>query len=290
MAIKEYTKQFTGLLPDIFASQAYFLEAFGGAIQVKDGVSNNDTFMELKISAETDAVLQEYKTDANTGGFGDGTGGNRFGARTEIKSVNKQVAYNTPLAIHEGIDAFTVNDVPEQVIAERLAKHSEAWADHTSKELGKKLSTDAGKTINNKLTEDGVKKAFAEARKELVNNKVRKDAVKIAYVTSDVYDILLESKLTTTAKGSSVNIDRAEVLMFKGFAIIEVPSHLFQTGDNIYFVVANVGVVGMGIQVARALDSEDFYGIALQGAGKDANYIPDKNKKAIVKAQLAPVA
>ena len=38
------------------------------------------------------------------------------------------------------------------------------------------------------------------------------------------------------------------------------------------------------------MDSESFNGVALQGAGKYANYIPEKNKKAILKATLtAPV-
>ena len=38
------------------------------------------------------------------------------------------------------------------------------------------------------------------------------------------------------------------------------------------------------------MDSEDFAGVALQGAGKLGKYIPEKNQDAILKAVLtAPV-
>lgn len=122
MAIKYFTKQYAGMLPDLFAKKSAFLRAFGGVLQVKDGVTENDTFMELKVS-DTDVVIQAYSTDANVG-FGSGTGNtSRFGQRKEVKSVNKQVSYDAPLAINEGIDDFTVNDIKDQVVAERLALH-----------------------------------------------------------------------------------------------------------------------------------------------------------------------
>ena len=50
MAIKYFTKQYAGMLPDLFAKKSAFLRAFGGVLQVKDGVTENDTFMELKVS------------------------------------------------------------------------------------------------------------------------------------------------------------------------------------------------------------------------------------------------
>ena len=71
MAIKYFTKQYAGMLPDLFAKKSAFLRAFGGVLQVKDGVTENDTFMELKVS-DTDVVIQAYSTDANVG-FGSGT-------------------------------------------------------------------------------------------------------------------------------------------------------------------------------------------------------------------------
>ena len=145
MAIKYFTKQYAGMLPDLFAKKAAFLRAFGGVLQVKDGVTENDTFMELKVS-DTDVVIQNYSTDANVG-FGTGTGNtSRFGQRKEVKSVNKQVSYDAPLAINEGIDDFTVNDIKDQVVAERLALHGVAWAQHVDKLLGKLLSDSASET------------------------------------------------------------------------------------------------------------------------------------------------
>ncbi|RXS49818.1 capsid protein, partial [Lactococcus lactis] len=43
---------------------------------------------------------------------------------------------------------------------------------------------------------------------------------------------------------------------------------------------------GVGIQVTRAMDSEDFAGTALQAAAKYGKYLPEKNKKAILKATV----
>jgi len=70
----------------------------------------------------------------------------------------------------------------------------------------------------------------------------------------------------------------------------EIEDLAFETGEQIYFAADGVGVVGIGIETARVLDSEDFNGVALQGAGKYGKYIPVKNQKAILKATLtAPV-
>ncbi|RXS49830.1 capsid protein, partial [Lactococcus lactis] len=56
--------------------------------------------------------------------------------------------------------------------------------------------------------------------------------------------------------------------------------------EGAYFAADNVGVAGVGIQVTRAMDSEDFAGTALQAAAKYGKYLPDKNKKAILKAKI----
>ena len=60
----------------------------------------------------------------------------------------------------------------------------------------------------------------------------------------------------------------------------------FQSEEGAYFAADNVGVAGVGIQVTRAMDSEDFAGTALQAAAKYGKYLPDKNKKAILKAKI----
>lgn len=180
MAIKYFTKQYAGMLPDLFAKKSAFLRAFGGVLQVKDGVTENDTFMELKVS-DTDVVIQKYTTDANVA-FGTGTGNtSRFGPRKEVKSVNKQVSYDAPLAINEGIDDFTVNDIKDQVVAERLALHGVAWAQHVDGLLGKLLSDSASESLNVKLEEDSVTKLFSDAHKKFVNNNVSTAVPWVAY-------------------------------------------------------------------------------------------------------------
>lgn len=286
MAIKIYTKQYAGLLANVFEKKQHFLNTFGGKLQVQDGITNKDSFIDLKIS-DTDVVIQKYDMGENVA-FGTGTGtSNRFGQRKEIKSVDKQVPYEEPLAIHEGVDNFTVNDNAEEVVQERAALHAEAWVEQMNGFLSKALSDAAHKTLTGKLTEEDVVKTFNEASKIFVNNKVSKDVGRVAYVSADVYNFIMDSKLVTTGKGSTVNIDDNEYLKFKGFILDELADEYFQKGENIIFAADNVGVAGVGIEIYRMLDSEDFAGVAIQSAGKFGKYIPEKNQKAVVKAKLA---
>lgn len=289
MAIKVFTREYAGLLQDIFEKKQLFLRTFGGSLQVKDGITNKDTFIDLKVS-DTDVVIQKYDTGENVA-FGTGTGNsNRFGTRKEIKSVDVQVPYEAPLAIHEGVDNFTVNDNADQVIQERAALHAEAWVEQINGMLSKALSDNASKTLAGNLDEDGIVKTFNEASKIFVNNKVARGIARVAYVTSDVYNFIVDSKLATTAKNATVNIDGNEYTKFKGFILVELADEYFQKGENIVFAADNVGVAGVGIEIYRMLDSEDFAGVAIQSAAKYGKYIPEKNKKAILKAKLTKAA
>lgn len=285
MAIKIYTKQYGGLLQNIFAVKQHYLNVFGGKLQVRDGIANKDVFMDLKIS-ETDVTIQDYSMEENVG-FGTGTGStNRFGNRKEIKSVDAQVKYEKPLAIHEGVDNFTVNDNADQVIEERGALHAEAWIEKMNGFLGKALSDAASKTLNGSLNEEDIIKAFNQAYKEFVNNKVSQAIKWNAFVNADVYNILVDAKLTTTGKGSKANVDANTLETFKKFNIEVLPDAYFQEGEQIIFAADNVGVAGVGVEIYRLIDSEDFAGVAIQAAGKYAKYIPDKNKKAILKTKF----
>lgn len=285
MAIKIYSKEFAALLPDVFEVQNHFLGSFGGTLQVVDGITNNDKFMDLKVT-DTDVVLQDYSVDPKVA-FLEGTSNTtRFGQRKEIKSTHLQVEYEAPLAIHEGIDAMTVNDDVDQVIAERTALHAEEWIGYTNSLLAKALSENASETLTGEITEAGVVKAFNDAYKIMLNNKVSKSLRKVAYVNADVYAVIMDSKLATTAKSSTANIDDNTILKFKGFVVEEIADEYFEEGENILFVADNVGVAGIGVQVYRALDSEDFAGITIQAAAKYGKHIPEKNKKAIIKATL----
>lgn len=285
MAIKLFTSEFAGQIPDIFEANSAFLRVFGGAIQTISGAEADDNYLHLKIT-DTDVVIQDYSTDPDVA-FGEGTGStNRFGKRNEVKSEDLEVPFDEPLAIHDGIDRYTVNDIPEQVVAERTALHAVAWAGHYDGVMSKEISKAASETIEGTLDEAGVVAAFAEASKKFTNNRVGKNVNRVAFVTSDVFNILVDSDLAKTTKNSSVNIDDQTMYAFKGFILEEIPSDLFQEGENIYFTADGVGVAGVGIPVTRVMDSEDFYGVVLQGAGKLGKYIPEKNKKAILKAAL----
>lgn len=285
MAQKLYTTQYAGMLPSIFESKSAFLRSFGGNIQTLQGVEADEDFLKLKIS-DTDVVIQEYSTDPNVA-FGTGTGdSNRFGPRKEIKSVDLQVPFDTPLAIHEGIDRYTVNDIPEQVVAERLALHAVAWAGHYDAVMSAELSENASETLTGELTEEGVTQLFAEARKTFVNNSLSENIAWVAYVNADVFNFLVDSDLAKTDKNSSVDIDNQTLYRFKGFELVELPDAKFQEGEQAYFVADGVGVAGVGIPIARTFESEDFAGVALQGAGKLGKYIPEKNRSAILKATL----
>ena len=285
MAIKIYTSQYAGLFQEVLKKKQHFLRTFGGNVQAKDGITENETFLKLKVS-DTDVTIQEYNTGANVA-FGTGTSNsNRFGERKEIKSIDKTVPYEAPLAIHEGIDRFTVNDNAEQVVSERSALHAEAWTEELNKLMSKALSDNASKTLNGDLTEDGISKLFADAHKEFINNHVSRDIQWVAYVNSDVYNLLVEHKLMTTDKHSDTNIDNGTVNKFKGFVIEELADSYFQKGEQVVFAADNVGVVGVGIEVYRVVDSLDFAGVAIQAAAKYGKYIPEKNQKAILKAKL----
>lgn len=291
MAEHIYTKQFVKALETIYGTQSHFLNTFGGSLQVLDGVSNSDTAMSIKTNNQP-SVVQTYSTDANVA-FGTGTGNSsRFGERTEIKSVEINVPYEAPLAVHEGVDNVTVNDDANRVVLERLALAGEAWTEDLNGLLGKALSDNAGKTLEVELNEEGVKKLFADAHKEFTNNKIKKNLVRRAYVNSDVYAILVDSNLTTTAKNSSVNIDNNELMKYKGFVIEELADEYFEEGEVAKFAVDGVGTAGVGIQVVRTIDATDFYGTAIQGLGKYAKYISENNKKGIIiaKSSTAPQA
>lgn len=287
MATKFYTNQYAGLLADVFKKKQHFLNTFGGRLQTKDGETFNDEFLKLKIS-DTDVVIQKYDMGENVA-FGTGTGNSsRFGNRKEIKSVDKTIEYEAPLAIHEGVDKMTVNDDADQIIAERAGLHAEAWTEELNKLLSKAISDNAGETITGAMKEDDIVKAFNDAHKKFINNHVSKDIAWTAYVNPDVYAILIDSKIATTAKHSEADVDNHNIIKFKGFNIVELPEEYFQKGEQIYFAADNVGVVGIGIEIYRLIDSEDFNGVAIQSAAKYGKFIPEKNKKAIIKAKLTP--
>ena len=92
----------------------------------------------------------------------------------------------------------------------------------------------------------------------------------------------LES-LIQKLKESGANIDENGILRFKGFQIKEVPETKFQKGELAYVSIVGVGKQFTGINTARTIESEDFDGVAFQGAGKAGEFILPANKKAVIK-------
>lgn len=284
MAVRSFTKDFKELMQVVFQKRSYFGDFFGGGIEALDGIRDNDVAFSVKTS-DIPVVVGTYSTDANTG-MGTGTGkSSRFGDRTEIIYTNTDVKYSWGWAFHEGIDRHSVNNDYDAAVADRLELQARAKTDQFNTHHGKFISNSAEKTVSAaSLTEDEVVKAFNELAKYFVN--IGATGTKVAKVTPDVWNIIVDSKLMTTSKGSSVDVDSNTVNSFKGFQLEVVPESLFQTNECVYAYITGVGKAFTGIQTARTIESEDFDGVALQGAGKAGEYILPDNKKAVAKVTV----
>lgn len=284
LSVRQYQAQFKTLLGAVFTKQAYFRDFFGGNIEALDGVSDNAKAFSVKTSSIPVAV-NTYSKDANVA-FGTGTAkSTRFGNRTEIIYTDTDVKYTWEWAFHEGIDRFTVNNDFMAAVADRLDLQAQEKVALFNQHQGKFISDNAGKTLA-LATKDaaGVLALFNDAHKYFVNQKVKQNLIWCAKVTPDIWNLIVDQPATTTSKRSSVNIDENGVAMFKGFRVEEIPEDLFQKNEVAYFYPAAVGKAFTGINTARTIESEDFDGVALQGAGKAGEFILDDNKVAVVKA------
>lgn len=286
MPVRSYQLEFKKLLQAVFGKQSYFADFFGGGIEALDGVQNNETAFYVKTSDIPCVIGSGYSKDANTA-FGTGTGkSSRFGERTEIVYTNTPVAYSWEWNFHEGIDRHTVNNDFNAAVADRLEMQARSKTQKFNAAHGSFIAASAGHTEELKgYTADSVLALFNALSKYYKNiEAVGERKVK---VTPDLYNAIVDHPLMTSAKGSSANIDSNGVARFKGFAIEEVPEHLFEEGCCAYAYIAGVGKAFTGINTARTIDSEDFDGVALQGAGKAGEYILPDNKKAVVKVTIA---
>ena len=221
-----------------------------------------------------------------TKAFGTGTGNSsRFGSRTEIIYTNTPAKYTWGWNFHEGIDRHTVNNDFAAAIADRLELQARAKTKAFNDAHGKFISQNAGhsETLLD-YTDDNVLALFNALSKYY--NNIEAVGTKRAKVCADLYNAIVDHRLTTTSKGSVANIDENGVVKFKGFLIEEVPDDLFQTGEVAYVYIDGVGKAFTGINTARTIESEDFDGVALQGAGKAGEFILPDNKKAVCKVLL----
>lgn len=279
---RSYQKQFKELLQAVFRNQAYFRDFFGGQIEALDGVQHNETAFYVKTSDIPVVVGREYNKDEDVA-FGSGTGNStRFGPRTEIIYQDTPVPYTWEWVYHEGIDRHTVNNDFQAAVADRLDLQAQAKIKKFNQQHSKFISSVASKTEQlADYTAGNVLALFNELSKYYIN--IQAIGTKVANVNADLYNAIVDHPLMTTGKHSSANIDENNVVKFKGFIINEVPDELLQDGEVAYTYITGIGKAFTGINTARTIESEDFDGVALQGAGKAGEFILDDNKKAVAK-------
>lgn len=286
LPVRSYQLEFKELLKAVFGKMSYFADFFGGGIEALDGVRENETAFYVKTSDIPVVVGTGYDKTA-TKAFGTGTGNsNRFGERKEIVYTNTPVNYSWGWNFHEGIDRHTVNNDFEVAVADRLELQARAKTKQFNKQHGKFISTSAGKVLSiADYTADNVLKLFNDLSKYF--NNIEAVGTRKVKVCSDLYNAIVDHPLNTTAKNSNVNIDGNEVVKFKGFLVEEIPDELFQSKECAYAYIAGVGKAFTGISTARTIESEDFDGVALQGAGRAGEFILNDNKKAVVKVSVS---
>lgn len=284
-AVRSYQLEFKKMLQAVFRSQAYFADFFGGGIEVLDGVQENETAFNVKTSDIPVVVGTGYNKDENTA-FGTGTGkSSRFGNRTEVVYTNTPVNYSWGWNWHEGIDRHTVNNDFDAAVADRTELQAIAKTDLFNAKHGAFISASATKTANlADYTADSVLALFNELSKYYTN--IKAVGIRKAKVNSDLYNAIVDHPLMTSAKGSKANIDENDVVKFKGFLIQEVPEEMFAESECCYTYIENVGKAFTGINTARTIESEDFDGVAFQGAGLAGEYILPANKKAVAKVTI----
>jgi hypothetical protein len=285
---RSYAPEFKELMQAVFEEQSYFDDFFAGGLEARDGITQKDDVFKVK----TSDVACVIKTGAvgTTGAaydngaavaFGEGTGKtSRFGERTEVIYTDIDAKYSWDWVMHEGIDRHTVNNDFDGAVADRLDLQAEEKVGMFNEKHAAFISSVAGHTIT---AESDVKDTFNALHAYFINAKVKKNITLHAKVTSDVYAAIVDSGLMTSAKGGTVSEDDQKVGKFKGFIVEEIPEDLFAEGECVYAYAENVAKAFTGIETARTIESEDFDGVALQGAGKAGEWILPDNKKAVVK-------
>lgn len=285
---RSYQLEFSELLQAVFRSRSYFADFFGGGIEVKNGIQENDTAFYVKTTDIPVVIGDEYTTDANTA-FGTGTGkSTRFGERKEIIYANTPAKYTWGWTIHEGLDRYTVNNDFDAAIADRLDLQAQAKTNKFNVQHGLFISQSAGHEEEiADLSSQNILNVFNALSKYY--NNIGAIGTKHAKVCADLYNAIVDHPLMTNAKNSSTNIDENGIIKFKGFMIEEIPDELFQENECCYTYIEGVGKAFTGIVTTRTIESEDFDGVALQGAGKAGEFILPDNKKAVCKVTLTGV-
>ena len=291
--VRYYEKEMAGLIQAVFSVKTWFPELFAGGVQTKDGIKDKEHAFYVKTS-DIACVLSTgtltgqspspaYNTGANVG-MGTGTGStSRFGNRTEVTYTDTPVDYTWDWVFHEGIDRHTVNADFDETVADRLELQARKKVSAFNAHAAAFIAANAGVTItaSAKPTSANVVDYIMQAREAFTNNGVDADVQLYAKLTPEQYSNVIKSGLAVTSKLSDANVGDRTITKIGGFIVDEIPAAAF-TGNNWgYFYAENIAAAFTGINTARAIESEDFDGTALQGAGKAGEWIPNDNKKAL---------
>lgn len=276
LPVRLYQKQFIGLMQTVFGVQSTFTPTFG-ALQALDGIQNNAIAFSVKAN-DVPVAVGTYNTDPNVA-FGSGTSNsNRFGPMKEIIYGDIDVPYSFGWSFNEGIDQLTVNNDLNAAVADRLNLQAQAKTRLFNGKLGAYLVDSAAADLG---AVDDVNKVFEAASERYTDLEV---VVPVrAYVTAEVYNAIIDHQLVTSYKGSAVNIDENGIVRFRDIIITKTPTR-YMAGKSVIFAPDNIGRAFTGINVVRTIQSENFAGVALQGAGKAGQWISDDNRQAIFTA------
>lgn len=276
LPVRIYQKQFIGLIQTVFGVQSTFTPTFG-ALQALDSVQNNAIAFSVKAN-DVPVAVGTYNTDPNVA-FGTGTSNsNRFGPMKEIIYGDIDVPYSFGWSFNEGIDQLTVNNDLNAAVADRLNLQAQAKTRLFNSKLGAYLVDSTAADLG---AVDDVNKVFEEASERYTDLEV---VVPVrAYVTAEVYNAIIDHQLVTSSKGSAVNIDENGIVRFRDIIVTKTPTR-YMAGKSIIFSPDNIGRAFTGINVVRTIQSENFAGVALQGAGKAGQWISDDNRQAIFTA------
>ncbi|MBU6046308.1 phage capsid protein [Lacticaseibacillus paracasei] len=276
LPVRAYQKQFIGLMQTVFGVQSTFTPTFG-ALQALDGIQNNAIAFSVKAN-DVPVAVGAYNPNPNVA-FGTGTSNsNRFGPMQEIIYSDIDVPYSFGWSFNEGIDQLTVNSDLDSAVADRLNLQAQAKTRLFNSQLGAYLVASAAADLG---AVDDVNKVFEKASERYTDLEVV--APVRAYVTAEVYNAIIDHALVTSAKGSAVNIDENGIVRFRDIIVTKTPAR-YMAGKSIVFAPDNVGRAFTGINVVRTIQSENFAGVALQGAGKAGQWISDDNRQAIFTA------
>lgn len=275
-----YAAQLVTVLPTVFETERKFGRAFS-ELQVLDGVAENKTAFTVKTSDQAIVVNTYDKTaivDAKDSN-------NRFGKLQEIIYTNEDVDYDVPLATNVLLDVTTVNNDLDFAIAENLIKTSSQYTRDMNVADGKFFSDNAAITeVLADLTDPSTEALLNKLAAAYIDLEVAVDVT--LYAAPTLYSALVDSRLATTGKNSTVSIDENGLYWFKGFRIEAVPSTYFVSGDVAYLVPDGVAVPFIGISLARTIEDSKYAGLILQTLSQGGRFVLDDNKKAIAKVTL----